>query len=256
MTENILTENLRLYHRFPILNPRICFLSTNGTPIGAVSEISYGGLSVTLSEEKLAKRKRNLKLSTNKEPQLFQLTFLNKSIYCHADERYQNENKVGFQLAHEQTEVLLFLKEIVPWIRAGAALGCLNKLERDGFTKELPEHLNFDGPIPVEIDWKGVDENKIPNFAITFKQDKVLFRITKTNQSLLTEHNVWPGAESGELRPTLSLDDTICRNGLSILLGLAIESEDEIFNLTINSVLDIYEHSKNSSIWMPSKQAY
>lgn len=248
-------EDSRIYHRFPLASPRLCLLSDNGITIGPISEISYGGFAIVLNDEQLNKWKKISKKKPTEHGQFFQLTFLNKTVFCYADERYQWENKIGFQLSHEQTEVLCFLKEIIPWIRAGAALGCLNRLESEGLTKELPEYLAFDGPIPVEIDWTGLDSNKIPNFNITFKQDKVLYRLVKNNKTLTTEHNVWPGAESGALRPTHLLDDMICRNGLSILSGLASESDSALLVQTIEQTLDIYQNIKGQALYVEGQKA-
>lgn len=228
-----LNEESRLYHRFTINNPRLCYVTLNGNRLGIVTELSYGGFSLILTGKTTSTKK--------KASQTIELHFLDKAIECEVEERYSNQNKAGFQLSHEQTAILSFLKEIIPWIRAGAALSYLQKLEREGFEGELPEYLNFEGPIPIEIEWLGLDHHKSPNFSMSFNQDKVLYQLKKENERLETLHNVWPGAESGELRKTLSLDTTILRNGLAVLIGLSSHDEGSTYAELVNNVINLYE---------------
>ena len=238
-------EDARLYHRFSVNHPDLCYVTHNQSLLGYVTEISYGGFSLDL----------NRKTNSNKtQCDLVEFHFLDKSIQCEVEERYSRNNKAGYRLKHEQTKVLTFLKEIIPWIRAGAALSCLQKLELDGFEAELPEHLNFEGPIPIEIEWLGVDLKKSPNFSMTFTQDKVVYQLIKNNDLLETLHNVWPGGESGELRKTSILDTTILRNGLAILIGMANYNESSTYNQIVNNLLNIYKRS-TQSITNPVKKA-
>ncbi len=233
-------EDSRLYHRFVINNPRLCFISQNNIPLGIVQELSYGGFSLVPFPQQAG----NLKLLSRKTAgdlnPTVQITFLDRSITCQIEERYRSQEKIGYQLSHEQTEILSFLKEIIPWIRSGAALGRLQKLEKEGFPGELPDYLSFDGPIPVEIDWEGQASDKTPNFSIVLKQDKILYQLVRKNDRLVTGHNVWPGAESGDIRPTRLIDPIICRWSLAVLLGLASESGEGIYSILINRVLDLY----------------
>lgn len=234
-------EDARLYHRFEINNPRLCYVTQNGHKLGAVTELSYGGFSLApVSKTTASKKKLSVSLSEI-ESETVELHFLDKSICCQVEERYSSANKIGYQLKHEQTIVLSFLKEIIPWIRAGAALSYLQKLDREGFEGELPDYLNFEGPIPPEIEWLGLDSKKSPNFSLTFNQDKVLYQLKKLNNQIETLHNVWPGAESGDLRKTSSLDTTILRSGLAILIGLSSYSENTTYSDLSESILSIYE---------------
>ena len=93
----------------------------------------------------------------------------------------------------------------------------------------------------MDIEWHGVDSQKIPNFAITLRQDKIIYKLIKNNEKLISEHNVWPGAESGDIRPTRLIDPIICRWSLAVLLGLASESGEGIYSILINKVLDLYQ---------------
>lgn len=247
-------EDARLYHRFPISNPRLFLASHGNKLLGSVQEISYGGVSLSPNQEKRNPRKESEKQISAISKVTLQLSFLDRAITCQVEERYQSNEKIGYRFEHEHTEVLSFLKEIIPWIRAGSALGHLQKLERNGFEGELPEYLSFEGPIPIEVDWNGLDSQKIPNFSITFKQDKVIYQLRKEKEELITKHNVWPGAESGDLTATLKLDEMICRIGLAILVGLSNESEDPIFSEVIDKVIDLYHKAKSQNIrWTQRK---
>lgn len=225
-------EDPRLYYRFKIDHPRLCYVKQNGIDLGAVTEISYGGFSLNSTPKTKP---------TQKTIDTIELYFLDKSIFCQVEQRHNRQNKIGYQLKHEQTVVLSFLKEIIPWIRAGAALSYLQKLEREGFEEELPEYLTFEGPIPVEIEWLGLDANKFPNFSLSFNQDKVIYQLKKQNELIETLHNVWPGGESGDLRNTLSLDTTILRNGLAILVGLSSYGDTSTYNQLIDCIINLYE---------------
>ncbi len=242
-----LNENSRLYHRFIINHPRLCYVSRNGTKIGVVTEISYGGLSLTPFIKPTTNTKKTISASNSSALQTIELHFLDRFITCQIEERYSTLDKVGYQLTHEQTQVLSFLKEIIPWIRAGAALSHLQKMEREGFEDELPDYLSFEGPIPIDIEWLGLDSQKLPNFSLNFSQDKVLYQLTKKNEQLETLHNVWPGAESGNLRPTQALDSTILRNGLAVLVGLSADVEMITYPQLINSILELYEKYQQAS---------
>jgi hypothetical protein len=240
-------EESRLYHRFIVNQENLCFVMQNGTLLGNVYELSYGGLSLagipptkTGNSKPTPKELENLKT--------VELYFLDKSISCQVEEKYQNPNRQGYQLIHEQTQVLTFLKEIISWIRAGAALAYLEKQEREGFDGELPEYLNFDGPIPVEIEWGGIDGQKIPNFLLSLQQDKVTYQLTRKNGQLLTAHNVWPGAESGEMRMTTGLDSQIVRMGLAVLVGLSSDTESELYPKLIQLVLNLYDKNQQESL--------
>lgn len=232
-------EDSRLYHRFTVNQPELCYATQNGIRLGFVTEISYGGFSLALN------RSPNTPI---KNPSSVELHFLDKSVSCEIEERYAKNNRAGYQLKHEHTAVLTFLKEIIPWLRAGAALSYLQKLERDGFEGELPEHLNFEGPIPIEIEWIGVDSQKSPNFSMTFTQDKVVYQLIKNNENIETLHNVWPGGESGEMRSTSSLDSTIVRNALAILIGLSNYSETTSYTHLAKTVLLLYERTIVNSV--------
>jgi hypothetical protein len=238
------SESSRLYHRFPINNNRLCFISQNGAVLGHVSELSYGGFSVKadpVQTQLLKKLCKNLKTENGLT---VEFNFLNHFITCQIEHRYSNQDRIGFQLVHEQTQVLTFLKEIIPWIRFGAALSQLEKMEREGLEGELPEYLSFDGPIPVEIEWHGVDSQKTPNFALNFNQDKVQYQLKRKNGHIETSHNVWPGAESGELRPTKDLDSMILKSAIAVLVGLATNSQSDVFNKMIEVVLTLFEKSQ------------
>jgi hypothetical protein len=247
-------EDARLYHRFPINNPRLFLVSHGEKLLGFIQEISYGGFSLSPTQEKSTTIKKTSKTNPTVSRETLQLSFLDRTIQCQIEERYQSNDKIGYRFEHEQTEVLSFLKEIIPWIRAGAALGHLQKLETNGFEGELPDYLSFEGPIPIEVDWNGLDSKKIANFSITFKQDQVVYQLLKQNDELITKHNVWPGAESGELTPTRKLDEMICRSGLAILVGLATESQDPIFSEIIDKVIDLYQKAKTENHHWPQRK--
>ena len=238
-------EDSRLYHRFSVNHPNLCYVTQNKTVLGFVTEISYGGFSLDLNP----KTKSQLQPSN-----LIELHFLDRSIQCEVEERYLKNNKAGYQLKHEQTIVLTFLKEIIPWLRAGAALSYLQKLELDGFEAELPEHLSFEGPIPIEIEWLGVDTQKSPNFSMTFTQDKVIYQLNKNNGLLETLHNVWPGGESGEMRKTSMLDSTIFRTGLAILIGMSNYSESSTYKQLVDNLLNLHNRA-TQSLPSPIKKA-
>lgn len=238
-------ENLRLYHRFTFSNPKICFVSLSPNLTAPVKTLSYGGLSVITNSQPTSNVRKIDK--SNKQTLNIELHFLDKKISCLVEERYSIVGEVGYQFSHEQTHILNFLKEIIPWMRAGAALAFLQKSERDGFEGELPEHLSFEGPIPFEIEWTGLDTNKVPNFLLSFGQDKVSYQLERKNGQLTTLHNVWPGAESGELRPTLGLDSNILRLGLAIFVGLSQDEENPNYNNILNVLLELYQKEKAKS---------
>jgi hypothetical protein len=248
-------EGSRLYHRFAIPNIRLCFISKNGSVLGHVSELSYGGFSLTANASQIQAIKKLFKNSSSQTTLTVDFSFLNYSISCQIEARYSIQDRIGFQLVHEQTQVLSFLKEIIPWIRFGAALSQLEKMEREGLEGELPEHLTFEGPIPIEIEWNGLDSKKIPNFSINFNQDKVQYQLNRKNGQLTTSHNVWPGAKTGELRPTNEIDSMILKSALAIMVGLATNSESDVYKKMIDVVLDLFEKSYSLIDYPASQKA-
>lgn len=247
-------EGSRLYHRFPIRNSRLCYISKNGIVLGSVSELSYGGFSLVENPSQIQAINRLCKNFESQKTLTVEFCFLNHSITCQIEQRYSIHNRIGFQLVHEQTQVLSFLKEIIPWIRFGAALSQLEKMEREGSEGELPEYLNFEGPIPIEIEWNGLDSQKTPNFTINFNQDKVQYQLKRKNGQLTTSHNVWPGGESGELRSTNEIDSRILKSAIAIMVGLATNSESEVYNKIIDVVLTLFEKAQSVNDYPPQKK--
>ncbi|NQW44457.1 MAG: hypothetical protein HQ462_03530 [Deltaproteobacteria bacterium] len=237
-------DELRLYHRFKINNDRLCFISQSGTNVGIVTELSYGGFSLAPIPTQPQLLRQLANASENGAIQTIEFHFLNRSVRCQIEKRYSENEKLGYQFTHEHTQVLSFLKDIIPWIRAGAAIIYLEKLESEGFENELPDYLSFEGPIPVEVDWNGLDSQGLANFNLSFRQDKVTFQLSRKNNQLLTLHNVWPGGTSGDLRPTQGIDSMILRNSLAILLGLSTQEVGSVYPKLIEVVLNLFEKAQ------------
>lgn len=69
-------EDARLYHRFPISNPRLFLASHGNKLLGSVQEISYGGVSLSPNQEKRNPRKESEKQISAISKVTLQLSFL------------------------------------------------------------------------------------------------------------------------------------------------------------------------------------
>ena len=249
-----INEEDRLYHRFPINSERVCYLSKDGERIGMVQELSYGGFNLKPNAPFIKSLPAKDKLAKENPFTQVELHFMGKSVRCLVEERHVATKGIGYRLIHEHTQVLLFLKEIIPFLRFGAALSIIDKAALVDQQPVFPSGLAFEGNIPVEIKIDGYDGNAIPNISMTLSHDKVVYQFVRNDTQLLTYHNVWPGGESGRLRVTNGIDVNILRIAMAVLVGYSEGKSDSQFGKLNETILNIYESLISFAAKSPKKK--
>lgn len=228
-----LNKDGRLHARYVIEALGIATLKLHDEGIvGAVKDISYGGMAVRFSSEGAP--------LPEKMPQSVHGTFtlLDQSIACRMQPvRLMHQNAkvlfAGFSMLHDTSDTLIFLRELIEPLRCGKTLVNLAPEMRQDKYKGL-EWITLRGDGPTDLLLKSKPDGSLDEALLTFRLHEAYCEVSYKNGKLKTGRMLDRPGDSGamgmgaRMASTADLEKFILRTAIYILTSVPAECRKNV----------------------------
>jgi hypothetical protein len=215
--------NRRLYPRFFLPEDGQYTIKLEGGHTGVIKDISYGGISVTFSNDKFFASIADLLYG--QLPVTVELTVLGKSVQCNMIAVFREGNNVGLCFRHDSSEELVFLKNIINSLSIGTDLGALPMVHPRSTNTAVHSGENLDSQLMGEVCLERNISGGL-NVHVTFKDGNIHYSVHFDHGNYTTLQTIGMGGVLAPLTPTVRVDKRIIRGATFLLAGLLVQTGD------------------------------
>lgn len=179
-------------------------------------DLSYGGFSIKAKENSFDEKQNDYLNSDNIK---FKLHLLGDIVEGSASFASSPKEFMGFSFKHENTKVLVFLRNFLEFMRWGTRLEAIDKkLVKEKYRTD--EFICFRGEGPTDCIFRVNNTGEIEEMLLTFREKEEYRELAFKNEKISTRKAIDFDGDATRMSETESIDVPIFRKGISILIGL------------------------------------